>query len=219
MLYQWVLCTTMPQWIRHTEPHVHTECDHLNQCAAQSTEYHDHWGCHKRTPFFASQTISVLNDARSLWLPATIICKVNNGSYLVQVIGDEQRFCKTRNIQHWHCSTSCISISSCQPGSETSNSHCTHNTNTSFTSSYTANSMWSSTCSTFTTMNTDAIHWSPSEPDWHIPCCPTLINLKQEATIQTSWRDIDLDYPSQMNLMMPWPRMPPAHLLMCCTLN
>ena len=25
-------------------------------------------------------------------------------------------------------------------------------------------------------MNTDAIHWNPSKPDWHSPCCPTLTN-------------------------------------------
>ena len=41
MLYQGVLCTTVPQWIRHNDPHADAECDHLIQCAAQSTEYHD----------------------------------------------------------------------------------------------------------------------------------------------------------------------------------
>ena len=41
MLYQLVLCTTVPQQIRHTDPHADAECDHLNQCAAQSAEYHD----------------------------------------------------------------------------------------------------------------------------------------------------------------------------------
>ena len=118
------------------------------------------------------------------------------------------RCCQIRHIQHWQCSTSCIYISSCHPGSETANSCCTHNTNTSCTSSYTANSIQSSTCSTLTTTNTDTIHWSPSEPDWHSPCCPTPINSKQEATIQASWGDKDHDCPSQMNLIMPWPGMP-----------
>ena len=32
----------------------------------------------------------ILNDARNLWLPATIICKASNGSYLVQVISGGQ---------------------------------------------------------------------------------------------------------------------------------
>ena len=41
MLYQQVLCTTVPQWIRQTDPHANTECDHLNQHATQSAEYHD----------------------------------------------------------------------------------------------------------------------------------------------------------------------------------
>ena len=129
--------------------------------------------------------------------PATIICKANNGSHLVQVLGGGQYrcaydhivecpsgCCQTRYIQHWQCSTSCIYISSCHSGSETANSCCTCYTNISHTSSYITKSTQSSACSTFTTMNTDTIHWSPSKPDWHSPCCPTLINSKQEATIQ-----------------------------------
>ena len=55
MLYQQVLCTTVLQQIRHTDPHVNAECDHLNQCATQSAEYHDQQGCCKRPPFFAGQ--------------------------------------------------------------------------------------------------------------------------------------------------------------------
>ena len=38
MLYQWVLCTTVPQQIRHTYPHADAENDHLNQHADQSAE-------------------------------------------------------------------------------------------------------------------------------------------------------------------------------------
>ena len=98
MLYLWVLCTTVPQWIRHTNPHANAEHDHLNQCATQSTEYHNQWSCHKKPPFFAGQTISVLNDTRNLWLPATIICKANNGSFLVQVIGSGQYRCAHDHI-------------------------------------------------------------------------------------------------------------------------
>ena len=41
MLYQQVLCTTVPQWIRHTDLHANTEHDHLNQCATQSAECQD----------------------------------------------------------------------------------------------------------------------------------------------------------------------------------
>ena len=86
MLYQWILHTTVPQQIRHTNPHAEAEHDHLNQCAAQSTEYHDQQSCHKKPSFFTGQTLSVLNDTRNLWLPATIIHKANNSSYLFQVI-------------------------------------------------------------------------------------------------------------------------------------
>ena len=41
MLHQWVLCTTVPQWIRHTNPHASPECDHFNQHPTQSAEYHN----------------------------------------------------------------------------------------------------------------------------------------------------------------------------------
>ena len=88
MLYQQVLYTVVPQWIRHTNPHADAEHDHLNQCTAQGADYHDQHGCLKKPPFFAGQIVSVLNDTRNLWLPATIICK--NGSYLVKVIGGGQ---------------------------------------------------------------------------------------------------------------------------------
>ena len=87
MLYQWVLCTTVPQQIRHTDTHANAEHDHLNQHVTQIAEYHDQQACHKKPPFFASQTMSVPIDARNLWLPATIIHKANNGSYLVYLIG------------------------------------------------------------------------------------------------------------------------------------
>ena len=46
--------------------------------------------CHKKPPFFTSQTVSVLNDAMNLWFPATIIHKGNSHSYMVQVIGGGQ---------------------------------------------------------------------------------------------------------------------------------
>ena len=102
MLYQWVLHTTVPQQIRHTDPDANAEHDHLNQHATQSAEYHSQGGCHKKPAFFASQTTSVLNHARNLWLPVTIICKANNGSYLIQVIGGRQYRCVQDHIQECH---------------------------------------------------------------------------------------------------------------------
>ena len=102
LLYQWVLCTTVPQQIRHTDPNAEAECECLNQCAAQSAEYHDQWGCCKKHPFFAGQTVSVINDTRILWLPATIIHKANYGSYVVQVIGGGLYRCALDHIWEHH---------------------------------------------------------------------------------------------------------------------
>ena len=114
------------------------------------------------------------------------------------------------------CSTSCIYISSCHPGRETTNSCCTCNTNTIY---YTANSIQSSSCSTFATTNTNTIHWELLWARLAQPCCPMPINSKQEPTIQASWKDRDLDCLSQKNLMIPWPGLPLTQPLKCCILN
>ena len=42
------------------------------------------------SPLYAGQTVSVLNNDKSVWLPAKVIRKADHGSYLVQVIGGGQ---------------------------------------------------------------------------------------------------------------------------------
>ena len=123
------------------------------------------------------------------------------------------RCCQIWQICHWGCSTSYICTSSCHPGSEAT-SCC--NSNTSYASSYTTHSMQTTTCSMLTTTNADTIHWSLTKCNWHSPCCPTLISPKQEAPVQASWRDVDLDCPLQMIQMMPWPRTSSAQPLKHC---
>ena len=46
--------------------------ERLNDQAVLSASYHD---CHSQTksPFYAGQTVSVLNYAKTFWLPATVI--------------------------------------------------------------------------------------------------------------------------------------------------
>ena len=87
MLYQRAIRTTVPQRIRHKDPQAAADWDHLNDCATQSAAYHDH---HCSPPLYAGQTVSVLNDTKTLWFPATVICQARHGSYLVQVIGRGQ---------------------------------------------------------------------------------------------------------------------------------
>ena len=53
-------------------------------------------------PSLQTQTVSVLNDARTLWLPAKVICQAAHGSYLVQVIGGEQYRCAHDHIHERH---------------------------------------------------------------------------------------------------------------------
>ena len=82
MLYQRTIHTTLPQRIRHKDVHAADDCDQLNQHATQIAEYHDRH-CRHKSPLYAGQTVSILNDARTLWLPAKVIRQATHGSYLV----------------------------------------------------------------------------------------------------------------------------------------
>ena len=77
MLYQCALHTTVPQRIRHKDPYAAAECERLEERATQSAVNHDHTGCRRKAPLYD----------RTLWLPATIVCAANHGSYIVRVIG------------------------------------------------------------------------------------------------------------------------------------
>ena len=38
-------------------------------------------------PHYAGQSVSVINNDRTLWLPATVVRAADHGSYIVKVIG------------------------------------------------------------------------------------------------------------------------------------
>ena len=111
MIYQRNIRTTLPQRICHKNPHVADDHDILDQCAAQSAEYHNHH-CRTKSPLYAGQTVSVLNNDKSLWLPAKVICKADHGSYLVQVIGGVQYRRAHDHIHEHH-------LDAVQPGTST----------------------------------------------------------------------------------------------------
>ena len=52
--------------------------------------------------YMQGKTVSVLNDAKTLWLPATVIHQARYGSYLVQVIGRGQYRCACDHICECH---------------------------------------------------------------------------------------------------------------------
>ena len=87
MLYQHALHTTVPQRIRHKDPYAAAECERLEECATQSAANHDCIGCHRKAPLYAGQPVSVINNDRTLWLPATVVRAADHGSYIVKVIG------------------------------------------------------------------------------------------------------------------------------------
>ena len=87
MLYQHALCTTVPQRITHKYPYAAAEHERLEECATQSAANHNHTGCRRKAPLYAGQSVSVINIKRTLWLPATIVCTGDHGSYIIKVIG------------------------------------------------------------------------------------------------------------------------------------
>ena len=98
ILYQCVLHTTVPQRIKHQDPHASAECEWLEDRAAQSAANHDHTGCSKKAPLYAGQTVFVLNNDRTLWLPATVICTAAHGSYIIKVVGGAEYNCAQDHI-------------------------------------------------------------------------------------------------------------------------
>ena len=115
MLYQRVIQTKMPQRIRNKDPHAELDQERLNDQAALSASYHDR---HSRTksPFYAGQTVSVLNDAKTFWLPATVIRQADRGSYLVEVIGGGRYRRARDHICEWHPEAEPMRKDSCSPG-------------------------------------------------------------------------------------------------------
>ena len=89
-LYQHALHTTLPQRIKHKDPHTAAECERLEEHATHSPADHDCRGCHRKAPLFAGQSIIVINNDRTLWLPATVVWAANHGSYIVKVIGEAE---------------------------------------------------------------------------------------------------------------------------------
>ena len=87
MLYQHTLCTTVPQRIRHKDPYAAAERERLEERATQSAVNHDRTGCRRKAPLYAGQSVSVINNDRTLWLPATVIRAADHCSYIVKVIG------------------------------------------------------------------------------------------------------------------------------------
>ena len=72
MLYQHTLHTTVSQRIRHNDPHAAAERERLEDPAAQSAANHDRSGTRKKVQLHAGQTVSVINNDRTLWLPAAV---------------------------------------------------------------------------------------------------------------------------------------------------
>ena len=88
MLYQHALCTTVPQKDQATrDPYAAAERERLEERATQSAADHDRTGCRRKAPHYAGQSVSVINNDRTLWLPATIVRAADHGSYIIKVIG------------------------------------------------------------------------------------------------------------------------------------
>ena len=101
MLYQHALRTTVPQRIRHKDPYAAAEHERLEERATQSAANHDRTGCRRKAPLYAGQSVSVINNDRTLWLPATVVRAADHGSYIVKVIcGAEYRRAQDHIHEH-----------------------------------------------------------------------------------------------------------------------
>ena len=65
--------------------HVAAECEMLEQCATQSAANHD-YRLLQKAPLYAGQTVSVINNDRTLWLPAIVVHAADHGSYIMKII-------------------------------------------------------------------------------------------------------------------------------------
>ena len=99
MPYQCVLCTTVLQIIKCKDPHAGVECERLEEHATQTAAKHDHTDCCKKAPLHSGQTVSLINNDRTLWLPSTVVHVANHGSYIVRVI-DRAEYRKTYDHIH-----------------------------------------------------------------------------------------------------------------------
>ena len=187
MLCQRNIHTTLSQRICHKDPHAADDHVRLNQCATQSPKYHNHH-CRTKSPLCAGQTVSVLNNDKSLWLPAKVIHKADHGSYLVQVIGGGQYRCACDYIRECHqdaVKPGTSTIADVAPAtpvfaagttskatSSTCCTYCTSNTTTSCFCSNHKHSMQTTTCCAHTTVTVDAFQWRYTKADW----CSTLAN-------------------------------------------
>ena len=101
MLYQRVIRPTVPQRIRHKDPQAAADHDHLKNHMTQSAANHEHH-YKPKSLLYAGQTVSILNDAKTLWLLATVIHQASHGSYLVRVIGGGQYRHAHDHIHKYH---------------------------------------------------------------------------------------------------------------------
>ena len=83
----------MPQRIKHKDQYAAAEHERLEECATKSAANHNHIGCHKKAPLYTAVSVSVINNDRILWPPATGAYAIDHGFYIIKVInGDEYRW-------------------------------------------------------------------------------------------------------------------------------
>ena len=191
ILYQRAIRTTVPQRIRNKDPRAESDRERLDNRATQSASYHDR---HSRTksPFYAGQTVSVLNDAKTLWLPATVIRQAAHGSYLVEVVGGGRYRRACDHIRERH--PDAVKKDDTPPGNV---APAMHRVAWSPSSALTASSAHHCTCCSRndptarcthsedqhstqdscmrTRAYTSSTHWSCATADWCSTCCPTPI--------------------------------------------
>ena len=102
MLYQDTLCTTVPQRIRNKDPHAVVKCERLEDQVALSAANYDHRGCWQKALLFAGQMVSIFNNARTYWIPTTVVQVTDLAPTLNIIGGGEYRQACDHIHQHHH---------------------------------------------------------------------------------------------------------------------
>ena len=67
-----ILCTAVPQIIKHKGLHAVAKLEWLGDCATHIGANHEHTRCHKK-PLSMQDGLSLLNNKRIPWLLATVV--------------------------------------------------------------------------------------------------------------------------------------------------
>ena len=205
MLYQSALCTTVPQFIWHKDPHAAAKCDWLDECATLSTAHHDHRGCRQKTYLTVCWAESLCPQQLQDTMAPNHCCMCswpwllhfpNHWQWTIQTCTWPHLWMSSRCHQTWcahhHGCIPSYSTSICHQGSAKpiTMTSCSHNTTASFSHKSICSNLQPTddTCHCACTSRcTAAISCMVDQCN---PSCPLPISQNQYAISMAYWREV-----------------------------